>query len=143
MEWRALPNAGIFWSQGHGIGPLLVVLRANQRRAICSECIHAFGGIQRPTSSKRTSRSSLPRCFSLAQVRKPPLIRRMATVSDGTLHILHIYLNGELMIDPVNPDSRGPLDEYDERVHSRRLREDEHQRSNPPSCLRGSKQTSS
>lgn len=28
----------------------------------------------------------------------------------------------------ANPDQWGPLDEYDERVHSRRLRDDEHQR---------------
>jgi hypothetical protein len=28
----------------------------------------------------------------------------------------------------VVPKSAGPLEEYDERVHSRRLRDDEHQR---------------
>lgn len=28
----------------------------------------------------------------------------------------------------MNPSGRGPLDEYDERVHSRQLRDDEHQR---------------
>lgn len=28
----------------------------------------------------------------------------------------------------MNPTGRGPLDEYDERVHSRQLRDDEHQR---------------
>ncbi len=28
----------------------------------------------------------------------------------------------------ANPDHWGPLDEYDERVHSRQLRDDEHQR---------------
>lgn len=28
----------------------------------------------------------------------------------------------------VDPDEWGPLDEYDERVHSHKLRDDEHQR---------------
>lgn len=28
----------------------------------------------------------------------------------------------------ANPDAWGPLNEYDERVHSHQLREDEHQR---------------
>ncbi|MCJ1348500.1 Palmitoyltransferase zdhhc13 [Peltigera leucophlebia] len=31
-------------------------------------------------------------------------------------------------VQNVNPSGRGPLDEYDERVHSRQLRDDEHQR---------------
>jgi hypothetical protein len=37
----------------------------------------------------------------------------------------------ELDADGYNPvpADHGPLEEYDERVHSRRLREDEHQRS--------------
>ena len=43
----------------------------------------------------------------------------------------------------ANPDSRGPLDEYDERVHSRRLRDDEHQRSNAPVCPSENKQLTS
>lgn len=33
-----------------------------------------------------------------------------------------------LTFDIANPDHWGPLDEYDERVHSRQLRDDEHQR---------------
>ena len=33
-----------------------------------------------------------------------------------------------LMFDLANPDAWGPLNEYDERVHSHQLREDEHQR---------------
>ncbi len=33
-----------------------------------------------------------------------------------------------LTTELANPDHWGPLDEYDERVHSRRLRDDEHQR---------------
>jgi hypothetical protein len=36
-------------------------------------------------------------------------------------------MKGALTHDAV-PNSIGPLGEYDERVHSRRLRDDEHQR---------------
>ena len=43
----------------------------------------------------------------------------------------------------VNPDSKGPLDEYDERVHSRRLRDDEHQRSKAPTSPYENKQLTS
>src|SRR5271155_3360130 len=42
--------------------------------------------------------------------------------------ILNIFvMKGALTRDAV-PKSIGPLEEYDERVHSRRLRDDEHQR---------------
>ena len=33
-----------------------------------------------------------------------------------------------LMLAPANPDMWGPLNEYDERVQTGQLREDEHQR---------------
>ena len=33
-----------------------------------------------------------------------------------------------LILDPANPDMWGPLNEYDERVKTHQLREDEHQR---------------
>jgi len=38
------------------------------------------------------------------------------------------FVAQELIPPSVNPDSRGPLEEYDDRVHSRQLRDDEHQR---------------
>jgi hypothetical protein len=34
----------------------------------------------------------------------------------------------EALIVPVNPDDHGPMDEYDDRVATGRLRDDEHQR---------------
>ena len=43
---------------------------------------------------------------------------------------MHIVLEDfwGLIIGVANPDAWGPLNEYDERVHSHQLREDEHQR---------------
>lgn len=52
--------------------------------------------------------------------------RALATVKNGTASLR----TGRMSINPatVNPDDRGPLMEYDDRVDSGRLRNDEHQR---------------
>lgn len=63
-------------------------------------------------------------------VLRAPLIagqrRSLETVRNGT----NGWSNAEELVDKsaVNPDDRGPLIEYDERVASGRLRDDEHQR---------------
>jgi hypothetical protein len=61
---------------------------------------------------------TMVRCF------QPPALGQ----TDSPRSILNIFvMKGALTRDAV-PKSVGPLTEYDERVHSRRLRDDEHQR---------------
>ena len=55
--------------------------------------------------------------------------RQMATVSHSTYAKLAVqWCFSVLIFGLANPDAWGPLNEYDERVHSHQLREDEHQR---------------
>lgn len=53
-----------------------------------------------------------------------------ATVSDGTrVRIYTTLLSRPLLTRCLVPNARGPIEEYEERVHARVLRDDEHQRS--------------
>ena len=55
--------------------------------------------------------------------------RQMVTVSHSMYaKVPDRWLYSILMFGLANPDAWGPLNEYDERVHSHQLREDEHQR---------------
>ena len=55
--------------------------------------------------------------------------RQMATVSHSMYaKVPDQWCSSVLMLGLANPDAWGPLNEYDERVHSHQLREDEHQR---------------
>lgn len=58
--------------------------------------------------------------------------RRLATVAHGIMHSSRYTKCATLTEVAENPKAWGPLDEYDERVHSHRLRDDEHQRSTDP-----------
>jgi protein AFG1 len=52
--------------------------------------------------------------------------RAFATVKNGTVSSRRGQTRAYQV--PVNPDDRGPINEYDDRVASGRLRDDEHQR---------------
>ena len=57
--------------------------------------------------------------------------RRLATISNsetGQQDVFTTHTTHELVSPKVESEPRGPMAEYDERVHSGRLRDDEHQR---------------
>lgn len=65
------------------------------------------------------------------RVTAPRFTRHLATVSNGENMSPQVSITqweSVLTQVAVNPSSTGPLEEYDERVHSHRLRDDEHQR---------------
>ena len=100
------------------------------RRYLCSQCFEYFRK-QNPSGphpgwnlrqSRARGRHSVLHALLLGQR------RRLATVSHGE-YVRNLILRSYVLIGfPENPDAWGPLNEYDERVHSHRLREDEHQR---------------
>jgi len=134
---------------------LLVEERAGSlgRRPLCRRCLRTLHCNARILQNIRTLSPARKRhdpilscCFWHEETRRRHLAtlqtRSLATVHEGTLFqvplelgqtdsprsILNIFvMKGALTRDAV-PNSIGPLEEYDERVHSRRLRDDEHQR---------------
>lgn len=55
--------------------------------------------------------------------------RNLTTVSNGVMTSRCIGVEKHLLTtNTANPDAWGPLNEYDERIHSRQLKDDEHQR---------------
>ena len=57
-------------------------------------------------------------------------VRRLATVSNGDEPFVQFpgMINLSWQSATANPDAWGPLDEYNERIHTGQLRDDEHQR---------------
>jgi hypothetical protein len=134
---------------------LLVEERAGTlgRRPLCRRCLRTLHSNARILQNIRTLSPTikrhdpiLSRCFWHEETRRRHLAtlqtRSHATVHEGTLFqvplelkqtgsprsMLNLFvMKGALTRDAV-PKSIGPLGEYDERVHSRRLRDDEHQR---------------
>jgi hypothetical protein len=134
---------------------LLVEERAGTlgRIPLCRRCLRTLHSNARISQNIRTLSPArrrhdpiLSSCFWHEETRRRHLAtlqtRSLATVHEGTLFpgppelgqtgsprpILNIFvMKGALTRDAV-PNSIGPLGEYDERVHSRRLRDDEHQR---------------
>lgn len=67
--------------------------------------------------------------LSISLIRDFQSRRQLTTVSDGMMRSQDIGAQEYLLTSAIaNHDSWGPLDEYDERVHARQLRDDEHQR---------------
>ena len=102
-------------------------------RTVCVRCLR---------QNKRWASTRVPR---LSTGRASPWFRRpirLLSSTKGHSRQLAIVSNGEtrqqdvfttptthsLVSPKVDPERRGPMAEYDERVHSRRLRDDEHQR---------------
>lgn len=88
---------------------------------------------------RRSKKSSILRSRDLGtwsrplstRVTAPRFTRHLATVSNGenmSSQVSATQWESMLTQVAVNPSSVGPLEEYDERVHSHRLRDDEHQR---------------
>ena len=74
-------------------------------------------------------RIAVGRDFPVRSSRVSNSSRPMATVSHSMYAMVpDTWSSSVLMFGLANPDAWGPLNEYDERVHSHRLREDEHQR---------------
>ncbi|KIX02335.1 uncharacterized protein Z518_08276 [Rhinocladiella mackenziei CBS 650.93] len=90
-----------------------------QRCTICNDCLNTLRRQRKSselsqrrqlhTSNKYQVPKSLHEAASRSRTVKPSQRRQLATVSDIAAH--------------------GPLEEYDERVHARKLRDDQHQRT--------------
>ena len=114
----------------------LLLLKPLQTRRIYSACFYSRNGplaTQRAHSTYVVRRIPFWRDQLLERLRTGARRRLSGTVQNGTLQqpeLLPCCVWGVLLIITtiVNPTGRGPLDEYDERVHSRQLRDDEHQR---------------
>lgn len=104
------------------------------KRSLCDKCLGSLRQEANPTlhhagSLRQTGAgASIPR-------RSSKLFRHtrhLATVSTGTNLFFPDpwpwVLDKKLIPTSANSDSRGPLDEYDNRVRSHQLRDDEHQR---------------
>jgi hypothetical protein len=107
----------------------------NTRRGICIQCRQQLRGQNGRfgaggTSSRFSSRSLIPPPRMQCVLPAPFIAgqrRTLATVQNGT-HALRAYANSSNPDLAVNPDDRGPMNEYDDRVAEGRLRDDEHQR---------------
>jgi hypothetical protein len=122
------------------------------RRPLCRQCLQtlrANAGILQKISrypAARPRRNPILSCgfwHEETRRRRPAVLqtRSLATVREGTLFRLpelirtnsprsplKLWVKKDALTRDVVPQSLGPLEEYDERVHSRRLRDDEHQR---------------
>jgi protein AFG1 len=104
------------------------------RRSICIQCheLHtrpsrgAIKTTQRATANSqsvvRRSQLALPAAFIAGQR------RGFATVENGIPKPRKSHWKSGANRSIVNPDDRGPINEYDDRVAAGRLRDDEHQR---------------
>ena len=90
-----------------------------------------LGNVSRPHAVVKSTRQ--PGDRSLSHLAGSEASPRSATVRESgyVLLLLRPVLTRSLV-----PQSRGPLDEYDERVYSRVLRDDEHQRGMATNQLR-------
>ena len=107
---------------------------SSRRPLLCVSCLRSR---RRGTPQRRHEAFSVRKGGSVESVRRFSSkrlqhVRHLATVSNGTNLFLSIHsprpIAKVLILRPVNPESRGPLDEYDDRVRSHQLRDDEHQR---------------
>ncbi len=104
------------------------------RSSICIQCYQLqtrpSRGAIKPTqcatanlqSAVRRSQLALPAAFIAGQRRS------FATVENGMPKSRKSHSKPETNKPAVNPDDRGPINEYDDRVAAGRLRDDEHQR---------------
>ena len=121
--------------------------RTLARRPLCRKCLHTLrsndahsqkiariSGTCTPTNGAvsscafwhaetRRRRPAVSQLRSLATVREGPFFQLLQNSSMWTLDTVK-----DPLMHVAVPKSSGPLEEYDERVHSRRLRDDEHQR---------------
>lgn len=120
---RPLSAANAFQSYLRAINSQPTTL--SQRRTLCTSCLidlRARTGRKsncRPTHRGLHSAAPLPK-RSLGTVRNVTTTRRKS-FSRGSQRRTFANVN--------HVATHGPLEEYDERVHSRKLRDDEHQRS--------------
>lgn len=91
------------------------------RQTLCTSCIRTF------QANKRRRRSyGIYAATRLEQYHGHGLSRSPKNCSSTIGSVRH---SRQLATVSDVPESWGPLAEYDERVHARRLRDDEHQRS--------------
>lgn len=121
------------------------------RRPLCRRCLHTFrsnaGVLQRISSFSvaRARRNAILSCSFWHEETRRRCLGVLATRSlatrEGKLSrlpelgrinrpgwTLNVQMMTEVLSRGVVPKSLGPLEEYDERVRSGRLRDDEHQR---------------
>ncbi|KAL3427295.1 Protein AFG1 [Phlyctema vagabunda] len=90
----------------------------HSRRRFCTGCSRV---VVQPAGNRATARRSSHLNVSASAAGRRPLVVRPAIFVAGQRRALATVQN-------VNPDDRGPLQEYDARVAAGRLRDDEHQR---------------
>ncbi len=120
------------------------------RRTLCKRCLHTLRnsngnlqGIKRLPRARPDNGSPLVACsWHKEPRRRVSQTRSLATVREGmrlsaprlaaaSLASVQKLRRQTITDSRIAPKHHGPLDEYDERVHSRRLRDDEHQRCTP------------
>ena len=122
--------AGMLRRIFHNLRPSKTSKRQTRQYGICAECMRTISG---RTAYQRSGAEIRKRISMLRQLAKPLSriyisTRHMATVSDGMVNHLGCKVIGYGLTNMVVPETRGPMQEYEERVHSRVLRDDEHQR---------------
>ncbi|KAL2050536.1 hypothetical protein ABVK25_009205 [Lepraria finkii] len=107
-----MPPSVLFLALRHALNELRASAGSRFSGTRCSKCLRTFRSDAKVNGfndyvARRRPASREPHWTSRPGLRP---VRGLATVQHS------------------NPDMRGPLDEYDERVHSRQLRDDDHQR---------------